>query len=259
MRGFLQRVAASALRTAPKMHPLVEPIYAAPRVEEQPVSSLRFEPAVHSVVPQPRVGQTAPPELSEDRSQSSRNVADPHPQNRPLDSFLGPERNSVEPLMQPSIGKSDTNSNPAERPSGATAGSSELSLESATASSPESSRTGVQGEIRSRGRESLPIVVERLMKADASDGPEAARMQTQPLRKEPEARTIAAQVNARRQQPAVLQPSRPTQSQPEDIQIHIGRIEVLAVPQAAPRPAAAPARKGLSLDEYLSRRNGRSG
>jgi hypothetical protein len=34
---------------------------------------------------------------------------------------------------------------------------------------------------------------------------------------------------------------------------------VLAVPQTAPRPAAAPARKGLNLDEYLSRRNGRSG
>jgi hypothetical protein len=42
------------------------------------------------------------------------------------------------------------------------------------------------------------------------------------------------------------------------IEIHIGRVEVLAVPQPAPRPAAPPTRKGISLDEYL-RRKGRNG
>jgi hypothetical protein len=46
--------------------------------------------------------------------------------------------------------------------------------------------------------------------------------------------------------------------QAEEIQIHIGRIEVIAVPPPATRSAAAPARKGQSLDEYLSRSNGRS-
>jgi len=46
-----------------------------------------------------------------------------------------------------------------------------------------------------------------------------------------------------------------------DIQIHIGRIEVTAVPPApAPaRPEARLARKSLNLDEYLKRRNGRAG
>jgi hypothetical protein len=46
--------------------------------------------------------------------------------------------------------------------------------------------------------------------------------------------------------------------QPEDIQIHIGRIEVIAVPPPAPRPAPTSQRRGQSLDEYLSRSNGRS-
>jgi len=114
--------------------------------------------------------------------------------------------------------------------------------------------------------EYLPIVVDRLLKLDASDTLDAASsrqqtnslgMQSQAPRKEPEPRTIAAQVNTRRQQAPASPPPRP--AQPEEIQIHIGRIEVLAVPQAVSRPAAAPARKGLSLDEYLSRRNGRSG
>jgi len=39
--------------------------------------------------------------------------------------------------------------------------------------------------------------------------------------------------------------------QPEDIQIHIGRIEVIALPPAAPRVAPPAVRKGLTLDEYL--------
>lgn len=45
---------------------------------------------------------------------------------------------------------------------------------------------------------------------------------------------------------------------PDEIQINIGRIELTAIPQATPRPAAPP-RKSLNLDEYLKRRNGRNG
>lgn len=45
--------------------------------------------------------------------------------------------------------------------------------------------------------------------------------------------------------------------QPDDIQIHIGRIEVIAVPPPAPR-APKPPDRSLSLDAYLSRRDGRA-
>jgi hypothetical protein len=51
------------------------------------------------------------------------------------------------------------------------------------------------------------------------------------------------------------QPSR----EPDEIHIHIGRVEVAAIAQPAARPApAAPARRAMSLDEYLRRSNGRS-
>jgi hypothetical protein len=46
--------------------------------------------------------------------------------------------------------------------------------------------------------------------------------------------------------------------EPDEITIHIGRIEVAAVPQPVVRPAAAPARRSISLDEYLKRGNGRA-
>jgi hypothetical protein len=268
MKGFLQRLAANATRTAPRIHPLVDSMYAAPHVAEQAAPSLHFESTVQSVAPQPRMSQTKAPELPQDRTQSGRNLAAPHLANHPLNAFLGAEQNLVEPLVQHLIGKSTTDSSRGEEQSSPMAGSSEASHKSPTAMSLESSRSADQGEIRLRGLEYLPVVVERLLRADAPNAPDAASgrqqtesrvMQAQTPRKEPEPRTIAAQVNAHRQQAPVLQPSRPAQQQPEDIQIHIGRIEVLAVPQTSPRPAAAPVRKGLNLDEYLSRRNGRSG
>jgi hypothetical protein len=51
----------------------------------------------------------------------------------------------------------------------------------------------------------------------------------------------------------------PSQREADEIHIHIGRIEVAAVAQSAPRPAAAAARRSLNLDEYLRRGNGRRG
>jgi hypothetical protein len=47
--------------------------------------------------------------------------------------------------------------------------------------------------------------------------------------------------------------------QSDEIQIHIGRIEVIAMPPAAPRPMPVPARKSQTLDEYLRRGSGRAG
>jgi hypothetical protein len=49
-----------------------------------------------------------------------------------------------------------------------------------------------------------------------------------------------------------------SRSEPDEIQIHIGRIEVTAVPQALPRPAPAPPSKSINLDEYLKRGRGRA-
>jgi hypothetical protein len=49
-----------------------------------------------------------------------------------------------------------------------------------------------------------------------------------------------------------------TRQEPDEIQIHIGRIEITALPPAPIRPAVAPVRKSLKLDEYLRRGRGSS-
>ena len=51
--------------------------------------------------------------------------------------------------------------------------------------------------------------------------------------------------------------SAPAERSADDIEIHIGRIEVMAVPPAPPRQTVPPVRKSLRLDEYL--RRGREG
>lgn len=74
----------------------------------------------------------------------------------------------------------------------------------------------------------------------------------QPMRKA-DAPAAYPERNHFRQRPAL---KRDESKQSEDIQIHIGRIEVMAVPPApAPRPAK-PARKSLNLQEYLRQHGG---
>jgi hypothetical protein len=51
-------------------------------------------------------------------------------------------------------------------------------------------------------------------------------------------------------------PAHPTAPSQPDVHIHIGRIELTAVPDAAlPRRPAEAIRKPMSLDQYLERRS----
>ncbi len=57
----------------------------------------------------------------------------------------------------------------------------------------------------------------------------------------------------------IIYAARSERPEPDEIQIHIGRIEVTAVPQTQPSTPARAARKAPTLDEYLRRRDGRAG
>lgn len=69
----------------------------------------------------------------------------------------------------------------------------------------------------------------------------------------------AAEMAAGRRLAQQQQARERAEHQGDDIQIHIGRIEVIAMPPAAPRPTPVPARKSQTLDEYLRRGSGRAG
>jgi hypothetical protein len=51
-------------------------------------------------------------------------------------------------------------------------------------------------------------------------------------------------------------PPPPAPPQMDEVQIHIGRIEISAVPPASPRPAARAPHRGVNLDEYLRKGKG---
>jgi len=99
--------------------------------------------------------------------------------------------------------------------------------------------------------------VERVVAAHATQG-DAPVTRALPLIPIP-AQPVAAPMKPARQAQAPVRSYAET-PHTDDIQIHIGRVEVIAVQQQeVRRQPAPPARKGLSLDDYLSRRNGRLG
>jgi hypothetical protein len=58
--------------------------------------------------------------------------------------------------------------------------------------------------------------------------------------------------------PAVRSGQLAAQNGGDEIQIHIGRIEVIAAQQIAPRPAPGPTRRGPTLEDYLKRHDRRA-
>ncbi|MBV9404696.1 MAG: hypothetical protein JOZ48_09110 [Acidobacteriaceae bacterium] len=86
---------------------------------------------------------------------------------------------------------------------------------------------------------------------------EAARVQPNKSLPIPTAEPRALQYRARmneRKLSAVAGSDR----EPDQIEIHIGRIEVTAAPPPITRPQSKPTRKSPSLEEYLKRGNGQS-
>ena len=105
-----------------------------------------------------------------------------------------------------------------------------------------------RGEESARGSDTRPLEA-----ADSPPGSRAGQTRPQPHltpipMQEPRA-TAPPRVHAVRRAPA-------PPSEPDEIHIHIGRIEVAAVAPPPQRATAPAPRKGLNLDEYLRRGSG---
>jgi len=252
MTGHLQRLAAGALGETPRVHPLVGSIFSESRIQRK---------------------TEAPP--TEDRLLIA---AEPERRSHGKTPVAPFESETFVPLMASNL-EVQTPSRPH---------SSDAIQATAEARSPEqgfdhnspiriSSSKRPRQEHRAEPSESLarsPVLAGATPRSEASpasrlkahresegnapaseDGsaPRASRSDPQPT-------AVEAQVAAART-PNLLPAERQAaeQRQAEDVQIHIGRIEVVAVPQSAPRPVVTPVRKALSLDEYLRRVGGHAG
>lgn len=236
MKGFLQRLASSIIQPQQNSHPFAESSYPAatlgsahkrtPQPESFSTGSSHQPSASHNVSPvQNRTGPTRSERY--DISPSAR-IADSS-----AEETAWPERVAYTPLL-PRQENDESHSAGRFTPLNERSKTDSPTLSSAEAAGSEHDRVSL-----------------------TPSEPVAAH---QPLQTFAQVNAPPPSIRARLGQAPQFVPasSHETRSS-DDIQINIGRIEVVAVTQPAPRPAPAPARKGLSLDEYLGRRNGRTG
>ena len=147
----------------------------------------------------------------------------------------------------------------AEAPRLAAARESETAAESgARPASPTSSSESSRRAATPLRPWTFESIVESITAERASAGPFSSENPHSPVAVRRDLPVFSARAASRPAAASIAPARRTAPLQPEDIQIHIGRIEVTAVPPQAPRAVPAPARKGLTLDEYLRGSNGRA-
>ena len=245
MSGYLQRLAVSVTRPRPSLHPLVGSIFSGER-QEMAAPALMQNDASASTDDQNLVSTTRtvsdPPDdpmrrrdlASDDRVVQHRRTEQRHT-----------ERQIFHPLLPSRTLELDVLAIPEAIPG--------------EVASAQSSSTRLQYD----RRDTSSFDAARMAHVAAEDWPTADRRNATaapPVSGLPERAGILVVVAGDAGKPVRAEFSAPSRrsAQSDDIQIHIGRIEVTAVAQPTPRPAAAPARKAMSLDEYLGRRSRRA-
>lgn len=253
MSGYLQRLAANARKPSASIHPVVGSRFTAPKFgdapetfpgeEEMVVSTSHSEPVVTPLPEKSRspglpLMPTPPPippliSFSANPRQDSQSspVADAGDLPKPLlerqEERVTPAAASVRRYGVPDPTESLLDS----------------SRENETTNPSEPRHAAVRERHEILQYSYRPLVAEDLHPAT---GP---RISTT---------TPAASLNERTRQVDSSRRIAPPVREPDQIEIHIGRIEVTAVPQLQARPAAPAPRKSLNLDEYLKRQNRRA-
>lgn len=218
MSSYLERLATNARTPSTRIAPLVRPLYLASPLDPEPAGS-SLERRDHDAPAQSPRGTD---DLTKAR-QSPRVTPDAYPSLRspatPVFRPLLPERRPPE-VVAPAFGETPG----PRRTSG-----------SATSSSP------VATDLRRDRPRHLPEGT------TTSLVPRALSVQTPP-------RTVDTPPRTPHARPRALGANRPERRAADEIRIHIGRVEVVAL--APPQPAAPPReRRALRLDDYL--RSGR--
>jgi hypothetical protein len=110
---------------------------------------------------------------------------------------------------------------------------------------PQAQRAVPDSRYDAGGQSYVPLIHPQRSEAHSA-GPEALQFSTEARSMREASANLMAEGRSAR-----------AEREPDEIQIHIGRIEVTAVQPPAPR-APKPPDKAISLDAYLERRNGRA-
>jgi hypothetical protein len=248
MKGYLERIAANAVRPRGTIHPFVGSMF----------SAARREPAAEAF-PQHEEFTVAD---AGGRARATRNVSGLANDATLNDAATGGARD-VRPTVAPGAERVPFEPLlPRQQKDGLTGalrghGGGDESGRDAQSAGVHKDRPETRRSPSDESPAELLVPAERLVFEGLQDrgGIELARSLRQTLG---ESQGPVGGNPARRPGPDLLPHAVSPARELGEIQIHIGRIEVTAVPQAA-RPAPAPARKALSLDEYLRRRDGRAG
>jgi hypothetical protein len=235
MSNFLQRVAASVIQPKARLQPMFGSIFA-PATLSSPAefSPAQAEISSKALAPHHQEPRTAP--HFDTPSQAFANNVFTNVDglfSAAAQDYSSPSRFNLRQADQPLVPSFSTPTDP-RGPTHTHSSLEDLPFESskpAAANQPTS--PGPYQPLMAAGQQTAP----KLQPRDAMPTPAAIR--------------TGGSEAARRAQPA--------QPEADEIHIHIGRIEVAAISQPSPRPAAAAARRSLNLDEYLRRGNGQRG
>jgi hypothetical protein len=252
MTGYLQRLAASVSQPQPRLHPLVGSIFSEER-QEVAAPDLPQNESLASTDDQNLVSTSRTVSDATDGPVRRRDLAadDRVEQHAgialPIDDRQTEQRRSepeiFHPLLPSKASEVDISAMLSEAVPGDVANAQPASI-----------------RFQHDRRDASIVGAARMAHVAVEDGPTADRRnQIAPppvsgLGERPGMLVAVAGGNAKPARAEFSAPARRS-AQSDDIQIHIGRIEVTAVAQPTPRPAAAPARKAMSLDEYLGRRS----
>jgi hypothetical protein len=252
MSGYLQRLAVSVARPRPSLHPLVGSIFSGERQEMAGRALMQSDALVSSddqnLVPTTRTVSDSPDDpmrrsdlAADDRVEQHAGITLPTDDRRTKQRRS--EREIFHPLLPNKTLEVDVSAMLPE-------------TVSEDVASPRSASIWSQ-----RDRHDTSIVgAAPMAHVTVEDGPTADRrnmIAPPPVSGLREHAGMLAAVAGDAGKSARAEFSAPSRrsAQSDDIQIHIGRIEVTAVAQPTPRPVAAPARKAMSLGEYLGRRS----
>lgn len=241
MSGYLQRLARSVMQPAEKIHPLVGSVFAGPEISrKQSPQAFNLDVADTAAVPLPAFGQADQVVLPEIQELAARELPGRDTQEGTPDVSSGlTPLFPIEPATPP-------------RPSPQSLRTSISSSQDNSASEPL-----FTGQQQTPGHE-RNIPAPESGSEDARENAYTALMPIKAVAAIPGAREFGANPGRSAGQSARnIQSARRTEHEPDQIEIHIGRIEVAAVPQPQTAPAARVSSKAESLSEYLARRDKR--